>query len=179
MAKIAIGMFESAAAAEAAVRELTGQGFRPEEVELVTGHADPETGPPVGGPLEDMGTESSGPGVGTGVAGATYHANLIRVLSNMGVPQHSAEEYAEGVRRGSALVLVKTDDDRADVAADVLNRRDALRVEERVAQWTAQGWKRQFARTGEERGLSPRPVQGGVQVGRDRSDAGGARVFVW
>ncbi len=174
-----IGMFENATAAQEAVSALDSAGFGSAEVQLVVNRPDLETGPPIGGPLEDMGTES-GMGVGTAIASAAFHAGLIRALRSMGVPESDAEEYVEGVRRGSALVVVKSGDERADAVADLLNHHHAVHVQERASEWVVAGWKRRFARATEEQGLSPKRLQPDtVQVGRDRTDAGGARVFVW
>jgi hypothetical protein len=97
-----------------------------------------------------------------------------------GVPEEQADAYAEGVRRGAALLIVRSTDERADAAADLMDHNHAVSVEERLAEWTASGWKRSFARAGQELGLSPQRRQSDtVQVGRDRTQAGGARIFVW
>ncbi len=174
-----IGLFETPDAAQTVVRELESAGFSQEEVQLVVNRPDIEPDPPMGGPLEDSRTESA-LGVGTAIASASFHAGIIRALRAMGVPEHSAEEYAEGVRRGGALVVVKSGEERADAVADLMNHHHSVHVEERVAEWVSNGWKRQFARAGQDRGLSPRRREPEtVQVGRDRIDAGGARVFVW
>ncbi len=178
MSKLAIGMFDAVTTAESAVEALEELGFKPEEVELVSSREDFEAGPPLG-PLDASRSESS-LGTGAGVAHATFHAGLIRALSAMGMAQHEAEDYAEGVRRGAALVLVKTNDDRADDAAELMDRNGACQVEDRVAQCTSKGWQRQFSRAAQERGLEPKVTEGGgVQAGRVRYGSGGARVFVW
>ncbi len=173
-----IGLFETADTAQAVTRELTSAGISQEDIQLVVNRPDIEPDPPMGGPLEDTRTESA-LGVGTAIASASFHAGVIRALRAMGVPEQNAEEYAEGVRRGGALVVVKSGDERAEAVAGVMNHHHSVHVEERAANWTSEGWKRQFARAGEERGLSPRRQPETVQVGRDRTDAGGARVFVW
>ena len=178
MPKSAIGLFNDATAAQSAMRALEASGFTRDDVELVVNRPDIASGPPVGGPLEDTRTES-GAGMGTAISTATFHTGVIRALVGLGVPEPDAEEYTEGVRRGAALVVVKTIDPRADIAAGIMDREGAVRVEERAAEWTAGGWKRQFAQAGRERGLSPKQPRSTVQVGRDRTDFGGARVFVW
>ncbi|HVX66438.1 MAG TPA: hypothetical protein VHA11_07545 [Bryobacteraceae bacterium] len=179
MAKAVIGMFDKNAHAEEVVRELQSVGFSGDDLQIVVNRPDLETGPALGGPLEDMGTES-GLGAGTATASSTHRAGIIRALRSMGVPEEQAEEYAEGVSRGAALVIARSSDERADAAADLMDHHNALRVEERAAEWSAAGWKRRFARAGEDRGLSPRRrTADTVQVGRDRTEAGGARIFVW
>jgi Heat induced stress protein YflT len=178
MPKSAVGLLDNAAAAESAMRALEAEGFTRDDLQLVVNRPDIASGPPVGGPLEDTASES-GAGMGTAISTATFHSGIIRALVSLGVPEPDAEEYAEGVRRGGALVVVKAIDPRADHAASILDRQGALRVEERAVEWTTGGWKRQFAKAGRERGLSPKRPESSVQVGRDRTDYGGARIFVW
>ncbi len=177
MSKLAIGMFDNAQAARAVIQDLEREGFRPSEVDLVARRDDFESGPPLG-PLEQAQSES-GLGAGAAVAHTTWHASLIRSLTAMGMAGDEAEDYAEGVRRGAALVLVKTSDNRADTAAAIMDRDHACRVQERVAQWTQEGWQRQFARAGQDRDLHIRVDDEGTQAGRVRYGSGGARVFVW
>lgn len=77
-------------------------------------------------------------GAGTGaVAGG-----LIGGLVDMGVPEEHAEYYAEALRRGGALVTVKTDEARAEEAADILGEYGAYDIERRVERWRGEGWTR-------------------------------------
>ncbi len=74
------------------------------------GLAIPGIGPIVAaGPLA---ATLAGAGVGA-VAGG-----LIGGLTRAGVPEDEANVYAEAVRRGGALVTVRAEDSRAEVAAD-------------------------------------------------------------
>jgi hypothetical protein len=61
-------------------------------------------------------------------------------LIDMGVPEDTAQYYAEGIRRGSTLVTVRTDDATTDRAVDIMNRHDPVDTNERVGQWRATGW---------------------------------------
>jgi hypothetical protein len=83
----------------------------------------------------------AGAGVGA-VAGG-----LIGALTDLGVPDEHVEYYAEGVRRGGVLVAVRTDEDRADIAANVLRNHSAVDIDERARGWREQGWTR-FDETG-------------------------------
>jgi len=76
----------------------------------------------------------SGAGVGA-VAGG-----LIGGLTDMGVSESDAEYYAESVRRGGALVTVRTDDSRAERAADIMRDHGAIDIERRAEQWRERGW---------------------------------------
>ena len=78
----------------------------------------------------------AGAGVGA-VAGG-----LIGGLTGLGVSEEEANYYAEAVRRGGALVTVRTDDSRADEAASVMRNHGAVDIERRAEQWKQQGWRR-------------------------------------
>ena len=80
-------------------------------------------------------TALAGAGIGAAAGG------LIGGLTEAGVPEHHAEYYAEGVRRGGVLVTVRTTDALADRAADILDDAGAMDVDERAAQWQSGGWK--------------------------------------
>jgi hypothetical protein len=77
-----------------------------------------------------------GAGIGALAGGA------LGALASMGVPKEEAEYYAEGVRRGGVLIAVKTEDDRTDIAANVLHNRGAVDIDERAAAWRKKGWSR-------------------------------------
>lgn len=53
---------------------------------------------------------------------------LIGALTGMNIPEDDAGYYAEAVRQGGALVIVKTDEAGADAARDVLTRSGAREV---------------------------------------------------
>ncbi len=76
----------------------------------------------------------AGAGVGA-VAGG-----LIGGLRQVGVSDADAESYAEAVRRGGALVIVRADDTRAEGVADAMRRHGAIDIESRVAAWRESGW---------------------------------------
>ncbi len=70
---------------------------------------------------------------GAGVGGAT--GGVIGALVDAGVPEEQAHQYAEGIRRGGTLVTLRTSDDRAEQAADIMNRFDPINVERRTKDW--------------------------------------------
>ena len=77
-------------------------------------------------------------GAGTGaVAGG-----LIGGLVDLGVPEEHAEYYAEAVRRGGAIVTVRTDEIRANEAASIMRDHGAFDIEQRVERWRGEGWNR-------------------------------------
>jgi uncharacterized protein (TIGR02271 family) len=75
-----------------------------------------------------------GAGVGAAVGG------LVGALIDAGIPEEHAGYYAEGVRRGSALVAVEADETRVDDVVDILERYEPVNIDERVAEWRRSGW---------------------------------------
>ncbi len=75
---------------------------------------------------------------GAGIGAVT--GGLLGGLADAGVPEEHAEIYAEGVRRGGALVMVTTDEHRAEWAIESMNRHSAVNIEERAAKWRDNGW---------------------------------------
>jgi hypothetical protein len=90
------------------------------------------------GPLAAALTGLAGAGAGAVAGGLT--GGLIGALVDMGVPEDTAQYYAEGIRRGGTLVSVRTDDTMTDRAVDILNRHDPIDINERVSQWRESGW---------------------------------------
>ncbi len=70
-------------------------------------------------------------GAGIGAAAGAAVGGLVGALTQVGVPEHDAHFYAEAVRRGSALVIVRTPDDLVDDVADVLSEHGAVDVDKR------------------------------------------------
>jgi hypothetical protein len=104
----------------------------------------------------------AGAGIGA-VAGG-----LLGGLTSVGVPEHEAHVYAESVRRGGALVLVRADDD-ADAlrAAALLREHGAVDIDNRAEQWRAQGWERHEPMADTQTGM-----QTGTQTRNDGTGTG-------
>ena len=75
-----------------------------------------------------------------GAIGGGIVGGLLGALTHLGVPEEHAGYYAEGVRRGGTLVIVKTVEAKVASVTDVLNRHHPVNVEERVALWRNRGW---------------------------------------
>jgi hypothetical protein len=92
---------------------------------------------PVIGPVLAAGPLAAaltGAGIGAAAGG------LIGALTDAGIPKEEAEHYAEGVRRGDVLVTVRTDEAHAPRACEIMNRRGAMDVNNRVSDWRERGW---------------------------------------
>jgi hypothetical protein len=77
----------------------------------------------------------------TGAGIGAVAGGLIGGLRQVGVSDTDAEYYAEAVRRGGALVIVRAEDDRAEQVAGIMRSRGAIDIESRVAAWRQSGWK--------------------------------------
>ena len=70
----------------------------------------------------------------------TQEGPSVGTLTAHGVPEPEAQLYAEGLRRGGALVLVDGAEERADRAAALMERYPAVDLEARTASWRQHGW---------------------------------------
>src|SRR5262245_15475334 len=169
MARTVSRLYDSYNQARSAVEGLEKAGFSPSEVSLVSRYRDDEvladdagsgaaagaaTGAIVGGgtgllaALGIIAIPGIGPLVAAGVlattlagaAGGGALGGLIGALLNYGVGEDDAQVYAEGVRRGSSLVTVQTDDVRAAQADAILDTYRPVETRERRKAFEAEGW---------------------------------------
>jgi hypothetical protein len=75
---------------------------------------------------------------GAVVGGAA--GGIVGSLTRAGVPDHDANFYAEGVRRGGTLVTARVDDARAPVAREILQRYKWVDPAVRGAVYHESGW---------------------------------------
>jgi uncharacterized protein (TIGR02271 family) len=82
-----------------------------------------------------LGSTALGAGIGAAAGG------LVGALVGAGIPEEDANVYAEGIRRGGALVSVQvaTDDD-ADRAANIMDRHNVVDIDERGSTYRQSGW---------------------------------------
>jgi uncharacterized membrane protein len=102
----------------------------------------PGIGPVIAaGPLAAaLGSAGAGALVGAGAGAAT--GGLVGGLVGLGIPDNDAEIYAEGIRRGGALVSVNTSDNRVDGVAMIMQQHGVIDIDERAGQWRSSGWTR-------------------------------------
>lgn len=148
MATTVIRIFEGASEARQALDALAGEGFPRDELNLVThqervgtpeamsGWAPRMVAVPGVGPILVIGPVASAL---SGTAGEVAGEGLIRVLIDRGAPSDEAQACVEGMRRGGALVLVDTDEARAEQAREVLRRSVQMDQEALVAVWGRSG----------------------------------------
>jgi len=88
-----------------------------------------------------------GEGMTTGTTGtashgtASHESGFLANLRNFFMPEEDRYGYAEGMRRGSYLVAVDTDDARTNRVMDVLEEHGAIDMDEEEKRWRSEGWR--------------------------------------
>jgi uncharacterized protein (TIGR02271 family) len=127
MAKTLIGLYDTFAKAEQVVQDLVAENFTRHDISLATHDA--------AGRHMDKSYSDKATMIGDSRA-------LMERLTSLGVPEAEASTYAEGVRRGGSLVVVKTSDARAERGLDIMQRANLVDIDARAAQWRQEGWDR-------------------------------------
>lgn len=77
--------------------------------------------------------------LGAGVGAAA--GGLIGILMDAGIPENEAQYYAEGLRRGGAVVTVSTQDEMlVERATNIFERHGAVDIDRRADEWRQSGW---------------------------------------
>lgn len=130
MAKTLVGLYDTFTESKQVVQELVENGFSRSDITLATHSAED---------VEDYDADytyaETGSSTGRG-------RELISLLTRSGVPQNEADSYAEGVRRGGTLILVKARDEQSDRGLEIMNRVHLVDIDTRVTQWRQEGWSR-------------------------------------
>src|SRR4030095_15493951 len=106
MAKTLVALYDTFTDAEQVVQELIADGFSRSDIHLALDHTKSRTAPSA-----------------SVVRGAAYEgAYLIDTLACLAVRHDEAYAYVEGFRRGGALVVVESSDDRAERGMEILRR---------------------------------------------------------
>jgi len=153
MAKTAIGLFENPSSVDEVVRDLEASGFPRNDVRVL--------GEPV---------EMAGSGL-MSTPHSDFEVALVRDLKGFGVVEADAEDYVQGVRRGGIMVFATASGEKADAAAEIMNRHGAVEIEK------ISGSRPELPSA--DHGDVPPVRDPSVQAGRVRSPGSGARLFVW
>lgn len=161
-------LYDSYDHATAVVRELEAAGIPSADISIIARHgeeADDEasgaaTGATIGtglgagvGLLTGLGVMAI-PGVGPVVAAGWLAATavgavagltaggIIGALTDLGVSDYDANVYAEGVRRGGALVSVRTSSVPRSTIVTIMSKYDPVDPAQRAADYRKDGWTR-------------------------------------
>ncbi len=77
-----------------------------------------------------------------GAALGATSGGILGALLKAGVSEEDAHVYAEGVRRGGALVTARVDDARADSANAILKSAQGVDITARRQEYATEGWER-------------------------------------
>lgn len=152
MPKTAVGLFEDKRFADAAVGEIETLGLPRSEIRVL------------GEPLD-----FAVPGV-MSIPRVEFEVDLTRELVRIGATRPEADFYVGGVRHGDVLVFATSIDDKADAAAQIMSRHDAVKFEE------VSGLEPNLPGIVRENMIPEN--ESSYQAGRFRSSAG-ANAFVW
>jgi len=181
-----VGVYDNYADANSAVQALVAEGFPRANVQL-----NPAT--------DDAGTTSAG----TTTEPDNSHKGVRGFFYSLfGGDEHKEHRdvYAESVRRGSYVVTVDAQsEDEVDRAGDIMNRFNAIDIDERVGYWKQQGWaghdesaprysrdqidqeRAAYAQTrtttGTTEGTRIPVIEEELKVGKRQVQRGGVRVF--
>lgn len=124
MTKTVVGLYNDFDTAQNVVRDLADNGFDRSDIKFMTQNE--QTGNQTFMNKTDQGS----------YAGSNaFSDRSMDMLMYAGVPADDAQAYAEGIRRGDALVMLSTSDDQASLASDIMNRYNPIDIANRSA-WT-------------------------------------------
>lgn len=153
MAKTAVGLFENPGSGDEVVRDIEANGFLPKDIRVLSE------------PLE-----MSGSGL-MSIPHTDFEMDLIRELRTIGAAEADAEAYVQGVRRGGVIVFATGSSEKADAAAEIMNRHRAVEIEELSGS--------ELHLPSADRDDMTLGRNGSGQAERIHSSRGGARLFVW
>jgi uncharacterized protein (TIGR02271 family) len=131
MNQTVVGVFDSYEAAERAAAELGRLGFERSEMQIQAADGSGRSTTTGSGSSRSSDDEDEGTGV---------MASIRHFFAELFGDDDHAGNYAEAVRRGSAVLTVEADDTRLDVARQALTNAGAVDIDERVSSWRSEGW---------------------------------------
>lgn len=153
MPRTAVGVFKDPLAVDEVIQEIETLGFPRQEIRTVDEPATFEV---------------------TGVMSfdrLDFEVDLMRELARIGTTTAEAAAYVKELRGGGTLVLATGSDQKVDRAAEIMNRRGAIEMEE------ISGPEPQMPHVTHESTFQM--PETAVMTGRIRQTGGGASMFVW
>jgi len=108
-----------------------------------------------------------------GAAAGAVTGGIVAGLVELGIPESEAHIYAEGVRRGGVLLIVKADDHWATAAIDIMERYKPVNIESELQDWKQEGWAK-F-----DSAAAPYVRAEGTVDKREDMDETGGRAGMW
>jgi hypothetical protein len=154
MSKTAVGLFQYPSVAKQVIQALDANEFPRNDVRVLDEPLDMGGDGPMSTPHVD------------------FEVGLSRQLTEMGATRDLANAYVRGVKRGGVLIFATGTNAQVDLAAEIMNRHNAVELEELM------GSEMEMDEMG---GETMSPIQDGSssQTGRISQTGSGARMFVW
>ena len=133
MATTLVGIYDDLAQAQKAVQQLSQAGIRQGDITIASNDGGKGYTSYGGSNSRDYTTGSS---IGNDIS------NFFGSIFGSDINNDELDIYSEAVRRGSAVVIVDTDDKMTERASEVLNQHSAVDVDRRAAQYRSSGYKK-------------------------------------
>jgi hypothetical protein len=153
MSKTAVGLFQNRSVADQVAQDLNAGAFPRHDIRTLGEPREMSVNGAMSTPRLD------------------FEVGLNRELQAIGATSDEANAYVEGVRRGGVLVFATGSSAQVDKAAEIMNRHDAIEVDELVGSALHTD-----SLAGE---TMTRIRESSPQTGRINQSGGGARMFVW
>lgn len=146
------------------------------------------------GPVIAAGPLAALLGAGVGAAAGAATGGITAALVKTGVSEDEAGYYAEGIRRGGALISVSVPDEQADRASEILDRHNPADIDERSSYYQQTGYsgyseeaapftsaqiqreREQYRSINAGEHTNLEVVEEQVQIGKREVERGGVRV---
>src|SRR5690348_926935 len=140
-----VAIYEDIRSIQNMISDLEGLGISRDAIDVIGNNVGNRYGERVGQGGTFSATSNFG-GIGdvighgslTGYAGD--EPRLVRALVSRGIPEDDAHIYAESVRRGDSLAVVKVPESQAERAQEVMAEHGAVDVDERAASFRSAGF---------------------------------------
>jgi uncharacterized protein (TIGR02271 family) len=159
MAKTLVALYATMAEAEQVVQDLAQHDFSHSDIRLITQNG------------------AGHPSTATHAERLTAGNDVPEQLTELGVPEHEARTYAEGVRQGEVLVVVHASDTEAERGVEIMHRRRLAEVHAPAAQapLPATGRREQGPHGADKETTIP-VVQEEISVGTRQVERGTVRI---
>jgi hypothetical protein len=153
MSETAVGLFQNPSVADQVVKEINAGAFPRIEIRILGEPREMSVNGAMSTPRLD------------------FEVGLNRELEAIGATSDEANAYVRGVRRGGVLVFATGTSAQVDKAAEIMNRHEAIEVEELIGSGLP---------TDSLAGETMTRIQdSSTQTGRISQPGSGARMFVW
>lgn len=102
-----------------------------------------------------------------------------QLLTDARVPSQDMNFYNEGVRRGGSLVMVRTENQKAQQAADIMSRYNMVDLDSRLAEYSTAGAKDIGLSHLDNEGNVLQVIEEELQVGKRQVQRGGVRIHTF